>query len=90
MASAAVVARKTELACGEEQFAPAPDRIGRMFLRNVILLRKNGKAGAPETDRQMLPDADGAFAYTSRDALIDFLVGHILNPDNTPETVRRA
>ena len=34
--------------------------------------------------------ADGVFAYPSRDALIDFLVGHMPNPDNTPETVRRT
>ena len=34
--------------------------------------------------------ADGAFAYPCKDALIDFLIGHMPNPDNTPETVRRA
>ena len=34
--------------------------------------------------------ADGTFTYTSKDALIDFLIGHMPNPDNAPETVRRV
>ena len=34
--------------------------------------------------------ADGGFAYASKDALLDFLVGHMPNPDNAPEEERRA
>lgn len=33
---------------------------------------------------------DGAFAYPSKDALLDFLVEHMPNPDQMPETDRRA
>ena len=33
--------------------------------------------------------ADGKFAYASKDALIDYLIGHMPNPDNAPEAERR-
>ena len=31
---------------------------------------------------------DGAFAYESKDALLDFLISHMPNPENAPEEVR--
>jgi hypothetical protein len=34
--------------------------------------------------------ADGKFAYESKDALLDFLVGHMPNPDNQSEAERRV
>ncbi len=34
--------------------------------------------------------SDGAFAYESKDRLIDFLISHMPNPENTPEEVRRS
>lgn len=34
--------------------------------------------------------ADGKFAYESKDALLDFLVQHMPNPDNQPVAERRA
>ena len=33
---------------------------------------------------------DGKFVYESKDALLDFLVGHMPNPDNQTEAERRA
>ncbi len=33
---------------------------------------------------------NGRFAYTTREALIDFLVSHMPNPDNQPEAERRG
>ncbi|MBQ9465334.1 MAG: helix-turn-helix domain-containing protein [Lachnospiraceae bacterium] len=33
---------------------------------------------------------DGRFAYESKDALLDFLIAHMPNPENTPEVERRA
>ena len=33
--------------------------------------------------------ADGAFAYADKDALLDYLVGHMPNPDALTEEVRR-
>lgn len=33
--------------------------------------------------------ADGAFAYKTRDSLLDFLVANIPNPENTPDAERR-
>jgi transcriptional regulator with XRE-family HTH domain len=33
---------------------------------------------------------DGQFAYTSKDSLLDYLVGHMPNPENTPEAERRS
>ena len=33
--------------------------------------------------------ADGAFTYDSRDALLDFLVGHMPNPENLSDEARR-
>ena len=33
--------------------------------------------------------AEGSFVYTSKDALIDFLVSHMANPDNMPDHERR-
>lgn len=33
--------------------------------------------------------ADGSFAYASKDSLIDFLIAHMPNPENTPESERR-
>ncbi|MBQ5398870.1 MAG: zinc ribbon domain-containing protein [Ruminococcus sp.] len=33
--------------------------------------------------------ADGEFIYKSKDALLDFLIGHMPNPDNIPEDERR-
>ena len=33
--------------------------------------------------------ADGAFVYSSKDALLDFLIGHMPNPDDLPEDERR-
>ena len=32
---------------------------------------------------------DGAFAYDSKNSLIDFLISHMPNPENAPEEVRR-
>ena len=32
---------------------------------------------------------DGQFTYDSRDGLLDFLLSHMPNPDNTPEEERR-
>ena len=34
--------------------------------------------------------AEGAFAYSSKNALIDFLVSHMPNPDQLPDDQRRA
>ena len=34
--------------------------------------------------------ADGKFVYTDKSALLDFLIEHMPNPDNTPEARRRA
>ena len=33
--------------------------------------------------------ADGAFAYATKDSLLDFLIAHMPNPDGTPEEERR-
>ena len=33
---------------------------------------------------------DGEFAYQSKESLLDFLIGHMPNPDNLPEEERRA
>ena len=33
--------------------------------------------------------ADGKFVYESREALLDFLIGHMPNPDNLDEKQRR-
>ncbi len=33
--------------------------------------------------------ADGKFAYTSKDTLLDFLVGHMPNPEGLPDNERR-
>ena len=33
---------------------------------------------------------DGQFTYDSRDGLLDFLLSHMPNPDNTPEEERRV
>ena len=33
---------------------------------------------------------DGRFAYESKDGLIDFLLAHMPNPENTPEEERRV
>ena len=33
--------------------------------------------------------AEGKFTYTSKETLLDFLLTHMPNPDNTPETDRR-
>ena len=32
---------------------------------------------------------DGKFVYTSKDTLLDFLLSHMPNPDNTPDAERR-
>lgn len=48
-----------------------------------------------ETDRSYNEDyckwcyADGAFAYKSKDSLLDYLVSHMPNPDNLPDEDRR-
>ena len=34
--------------------------------------------------------ADGEFAYRSRESLLDFLIGHMPNPDDLPDEERRA
>lgn len=34
--------------------------------------------------------AGGEFAYRSRESLLDFLIGHMPNPDDLPEEERRA
>lgn len=34
--------------------------------------------------------ADGAFAYASKDALLDYLVAHMPNPEGLPEGERRS
>ncbi len=34
--------------------------------------------------------ADGVFAYADKASLLDFLLAHMPNPDNTPEEERRA
>ena len=33
--------------------------------------------------------ADGAFTYSSKETLVDFLLANMPNPDNTPEDTRR-
>ena len=33
---------------------------------------------------------DGRFAYESKDALLDFLIAHMPDPENTPEAERRT
>ena len=33
---------------------------------------------------------DGAFAYESKDGLLEFLISHMPNPENTPEEVRKS
>ena len=33
--------------------------------------------------------ANGAFVYSSKDALLDYLLAHMPNPDNAPEAERR-
>lgn len=33
---------------------------------------------------------DGNFAYATKDSLLDFLLGHMPNPDNTPDEARRS
>lgn len=33
---------------------------------------------------------DGAFVYSDKSALIDFMLGHMPNPENTPDEERRA
>ena len=33
---------------------------------------------------------DGAFAYESKHGLIDYLISHMPNPENTPDEVRRS
>ena len=33
---------------------------------------------------------NGAFAYESKDALLEFLISHMPNPENAPEEVRRS
>ena len=33
---------------------------------------------------------DGGFTYDSKDAILDFLIAHMPNPDNTPEDERRT
>ncbi len=33
---------------------------------------------------------DGKFAYATKDSLLDFLLGHMPNPDNTPDETRRT
>ena len=33
---------------------------------------------------------EGTFAYPTKESLIDFLISHIPNPDQLPETARRA
>ena len=35
-------------------------------------------------------EPDGRFAYTSKDAMLDFLLAHMPNPENLPESERRA
>ncbi len=34
--------------------------------------------------------AGGAFVYASKDSLLDFLIGHMPNPDGLPDDARRA
>lgn len=34
--------------------------------------------------------ADGNYTYTTKDSLLDFLLGHMPNPDNTPDEARRT
>lgn len=34
--------------------------------------------------------ADGNYTYTTKDSLLDFLLGHMPNPDNTPDETRRT
>ena len=34
--------------------------------------------------------ADGKFTYDSKDALVDFLMQHMPNPENLPDSVRRS
>ena len=33
--------------------------------------------------------ADGKFAYTDKNLLLDFLLSHMPNPENTPDAERR-
>ena len=34
--------------------------------------------------------ADGRFAYPTKDSLLDFLMGHMPNPDELPDETRRT
>lgn len=34
--------------------------------------------------------ADGHFTYDSKDKLVDFLIGHMPNPENVPDDTRRS
>jgi len=34
--------------------------------------------------------SDGEFVYKTKDALLDYLVGYMPNPDNTPDDERRV
>ena len=45
--------------------------------------------GSINEDYCMWCYADGRFAYESRDKLLDFLLSHMPNPENTPESERR-
>ena len=59
-----------------------------MPLEDSIISRD--KDGAFNEDYCKWCYADGKFAYESKDALLDFLVQHMPNPDNQPEAARRA
>ena len=45
--------------------------------------------GSPNGDYCKWCYADGKFVYESKDALLDFLVGHMPNPDDLPDEERR-
>ena len=45
--------------------------------------------GTVNTDYCKWCYADGAFTYTDKDTLLDFLLGHMPNPQNMPDDVRR-
>ena len=48
------------------------------------------KDGSFNEDYCMWCYTDERFTYDSKDSLLDFLIAHMPNPDNTPETERRA
>ena len=59
-----------------------------MPLEEELISRE--KDGSPNENYCKWCYADGAFAYAYKEALLDFLVGHMPNPEGQPEEVRRS